>query len=220
MNNNLQNPGVEIPFSRMEPISADLRNFHLEPDAMQPHPSGRTAMPLNGVRLTLQMILILTPTGWTVSLSEHFPDIPTSPPSPPPLPLRQSPMLRGVNRISRSPQQYHRSGAQANPVGSPDFNHNRQQTTLDNAYSNTFRMEQFPEHLQWFRYIRPILFLNPALNNDRIDTSTHRYSSPQIPIQSNTSRAPSSNSNGRHVWFSVPQLSNQSRHRHHRQNRR
>ena len=177
-------------------------------------------MPPNGVRLTLQIILIPTPTGWTVSLSERFPDIPTIPPPPPPSPLRQSPMLRGGNRISRSPQRYHRSGAQANPVGSPDFNLNRRRTTPDNFYSNTSRMERFPEHLQRFRYIRPILFLNPTLNNHRMDTSIHRHSSPQIPIQSNTSRAPSSNSNGRHVRFSSPQLSNQSRHRHRRLNRR
>ena len=141
MNNNLQNPGVEIPFSRMEPITADLQNFHLEPDALQPHSSGRTAMPPNGVRLTLQMILIPTHPGWMVSLSERFPDILTIPPPPPPSPLRQSPMLRGGNRIARSPQRYHRSGTQANPVGSPDFNLNRQRTTPDNFYSNTFRME-------------------------------------------------------------------------------
>ena len=122
-------------------------------------------MPPNGVRLTLQVILIPTPTGWTVSLSKRFPDIPTIRPPPPPMPLRQSPLLRGGNRISCSPQRYHRSGALDNPVGSPDFNLNSQRTTLDNFYSSTPTMERYPEHLRRFRYISPILFLNPTLNN-------------------------------------------------------
>ena len=160
------------------------------------------------------------PTGWTVFLDEHFPDLPMIPPPPPPTPLRYRLMLCGGNRSSCSPQRYPSSGAQANPVGRPDFNLSRWWTTPHNVYSSTSRMEQYPEHLQRFRYIRPILFLNPTLNNHRMDTSTHRHSSPPIPIQSNTSRAPSSNSNGRHVRFSSPQLSNQSRHRHRRQTRR
>ena len=137
-----------------------------------------------------------------VSLSEHFPDIRTIHPPPPPSPLRQSPILRGGNRISCSLQRYHRSGIQPNPASSPDFNHNRRRTVPDIFYSSTSRMERFPEHLLRFRYIRPILFLNPTLYSHRVDTSTHRHSSPPIPIQSTTSRAPSSNSNGRHVRFS------------------
>ena len=175
-------------------------------------------MPPNGVRLTLQIIFIPTPTIWTVSLSEHFPDIPTIPSPPPPSPLRQSPMLRGGNRISRSPQRYHRSGAQANPVGSPDFNLNRQRTTPDSSYSSTSRMDRSPGRLRRFRYIRRILFLNPPLNSHRTDPSTQSYSGyPILPRPIHTPpRTQISRDSGRHVRFSSPQLSNQSRHRHRR----
>ena len=142
------------------------------------------------------------------------------PPRPPLSTQRQSPMLHGGIRISRSPQQYRRSGGKANPVGSPDFNLNRRQTTPDNSFSNTFRIEQFPEYLRRFRYIRPIQPPNPTLNNHRMDMSTHRHTSYPIPIQLTTSRDPCSTHNGRHVRFSSPQLSNQSRHHHRRQNPR
>ena len=109
---NLQNPRQHIQLNRVEPIAAVLRNFDLDPDAQQPHPSGRTAMPPISVRLTLRITSIPTPTGWTISLDEHFPDLQMIPTPPPPTPLRHSPMLRGGNRISHSPQRYHRTGAQ------------------------------------------------------------------------------------------------------------
>ena len=218
MNNQPPNQRPEIPLSRTGPIAMALRNFHLEPDAQQHHPSGRTATPPVGVRLTLRITLIPTPTGWTVSLSEHFPDLPMIPPPPPPTPIRHSPMLRGGNRTSRSPLRPHRSGVQDSQAGSPAFSLRRQQTTLDNFYSSTSRMNPSPDHLQRFRYTRPIQFLNPRLNSHRTEPSTQSYTSypiPSIPSQL-TTRDPNSRSNGRRVRFSSPQQSNQSRTRHRR----
>ena len=72
MDNQASNQRPEFPFNRTESINVDLRNFHLEQDAQQHHPSWRTAMPPVGVRLTLRITLIPTPTGWTVSLASIF----------------------------------------------------------------------------------------------------------------------------------------------------
>ena len=132
---------------------------------------------------------------------------PMIPPPPPPTPVRHSPMLRGGNQISRSPQMYHRYGVQDSQAGSPAFSQRRRQTMPDNVYSNTFKMDQSPERLRRFRYIRPILFLNPRLNSHRTEPSNQSFSSyrtPLIPNQS-TTRTQSSRSNGRCVRFSSPQ---------------
>ena len=135
----------------MEPITAALRNFHLEPDAQQHHPAGRTATPPIGVRITLRIKLIPTPTGWTVSLTEHFPDLPTIPPPPPPTTIRHSMMLRGGNRTSHPPLRPRRSGVQDSQAGIPAFSQGRQQTTPDSFYSSTSRMDQSPDLLPRFR---------------------------------------------------------------------
>ena len=54
------------------PTFADLQDCLSEMDAPLHQSSGRTATPPVGVKLTLQITLIPMPTGWTVSLSEHF----------------------------------------------------------------------------------------------------------------------------------------------------
>src|SRR6266550_108575 len=86
-------------------IMMGIRDSYMATDATPRPCSGRTAEPQTGVRLTLHIVLMPSPTGWTVSLEEQSPQIPVIPPLPP---LRDLPPPTPPYRqpMSREPQPY------------------------------------------------------------------------------------------------------------------
>ena len=201
------------------PTFADLQDCLLEMDA-PPHQSfGKTATPPVGVKLTLQITLIPTPTGWTVSLSEHFPQIPTvpappQPREPPPNDSPKMPYLRGGIRTSRSPQTARQSRARTRPM-SPRMPQMERTMSAD-SYGSTFRQEAPGDYRQESRYNQQTLLkTNRKLNRDSLDTSTQNFYRCLTPIQLNRWNGQSSETNGNHVRFSSPPPSRRSR-RHHR----
>ena len=201
------------------PIFADLQDCLSEMDA-PPHQSFvKTAMPPVGVKLTLQITLIPTPTGWTVSLSKHFPHIPMvpAPPQPRKPPLNDSPKmpyLRGGIRTSHSPQPPCQSRPCTRPMSSTMPW--EEWTMSADSYGNTYRQEAPGDYRQESRYNQQTpLKTNRKLNTESLDTSTQNFYRCLTPIQSNTWNSQSSEKNGKHVQFSSPPPSRRSR-RHHR----
>ena len=176
-------------------------------------------MPPVSVKLTLQITLIPTPTGWTVSLSEHFLHVPTvpAPPLPREPPPKDSPKmsyLRGGIRTSRSPQLPRQSRPRVRPMLSTMPWEER--TTSADSYGSTYRQEAPGDYHQESRYNQQTpLKTNRKLNRNSLDTSTQNFYSCLTPIQSNTWNGQSSERNGKHVRFSSPPASRRSR-RHHR----
>ena len=201
------------------PTFAELHDCLSEMDALLYQSFGKTAMPPVGVKLTLQITLIPTPTGWTVSLSEHFPQIPMVPALPQPRepPLNESPKmpyLRGGIRTSRSPQPPCQSRPHTRPMSSTMSMEER--TTSADSYGSTYRQEAPDNYRQESRYNQQTpLKTNRKLNRDRTDTSTQNFYRCQTPIQSNTWNGQNSERNAKHVRFSSPPPSRRSR-RHHR----
>ena len=184
------------------PTFVDLQDYLSEMDAPLHQSSGRTAMPPVGVKLTLQITLIPTPTGWTVSLSEHFPHVPMvpAPPlprEPPPNDSPKMPYLRGGIRTSRSPQPARQSKARTRPM-SPRMPQMERTTSAD-SYGSTYRQEVPGDYRQ----------------ESSLDTSTQNFYRYLTLIQSNIWNGQSSEKNGKHVQFSSPPPSRCSR-RHHR----
>ena len=211
----MSHPQPTIPFNRLETIAAALQSFHREQDAPQHLSSGRTATPPIGVRLTLRITLIPTPTGWAVSLSEHFPDTPSLPTPRHRMPSPSPTLLRGGNRTLHSPSPRHRQGNRDNPARYPDTTHRRRRTTPDDYFGSTSRLENSRESPKRFRYSQQThRLLNRRLNHRHRPT----HSSLWYPIRtrSNTPTTRTSRSSGRHVRFNSPPSSHQSRHRHHR----
>ena len=188
-------------------------------DAPLHQSSRKTATPPVGVKLTLQITLIPTPTGWMVSLSEHFPHIPTVPAPPqsresPPNDSPKMPYLRGGIRTSRSPQPARQSRAPTRPI-SPQMPQMERTMSAD-SYRSTYRQEARDGYRQKSRYNQQTpLKTNKKLNRDSLDTSTQNFYRCLTPIQSNTWNGQSSERNGKHVQFSSPPASRRSR-RHHR----
>ena len=172
------------------PTLADLQDCLSEMDAPLHQSSGRTATPPVGVKLTLQITLIPTPTGWTVFLSEHFPHVPTVP--APPLPREplpndspKMPYLRGGIRTSRSPQPPRQSRPRTRPI-SPQMLRMERTMSAD-SYGNTYRQEAPGDYHQGSRYNQQTpLKTNKKLNRDSMDTSTQNFYRCMTPIQSNT----------------------------------
>ena len=106
------------PYPPPMPTFADLQDCHSEMDAPLHQSFGKTATPPVGVKLTLQITLIPTATGWTVSLSEHFPHVPTVPAPPPPreLPPKNPPRCPTSVEASELPA---RPNQHASPGGLP-----------------------------------------------------------------------------------------------------
>ena len=171
-------------------------------DAPLHQSSGRTAMPPVSVKLTLQITMIPTPTGWTVSLRKQFPHVPMVPAQPlPGVPLPNNspkmPYLRGGTRTSCSPQPPRQSRPCIRPrsLTMPWV----EQTTFADSYGSTYRQEVPGDYRQ----------------ESSLDTSTQNFYRYLTPIQSNIWNGQSSEKNGKHVQFSSPPPSRCSR-RHHR----
>ena len=202
------------------PTFADLQDCLSEMDTLLHQSSGKTATPPVGVKLTLQIILFLTPTDWTVSLSEHFPHIPTvpAPPLPREPPLNNSPKmpyLRGGIRTSHSPQPPRQYRPRIRPMLSTMPREER--TTSADSYGSTFRQEAPGDYRQESRYNQQTpRRTNRKLNRDSLDTSTQNFYRYLTPIQSNMWNGQSSEKNGKHVRFSSPPPSRRSRHHHRR----
>src|SRR6266576_1706721 len=95
----------------LESIMMGIRDSYMATDATPRPCSGRTAEPQTGVRLTLHIVLMPSPTGWTVSLEEQSPQIPVIPPLPPLRDLPPPPQMPPYRQpMSREPQLYIRGG--------------------------------------------------------------------------------------------------------------
>ena len=160
------------------------------------------------------------PTGWMVSLSEHFPHIPTvpAPPvprEPPPNDSPKLPFLRGGTRTSRSPQPARQSRPRTRPISLTMPLEER--TMFANSYWTTYRHEVPGDYRQESRYNQQTpLKTNRKLNKDSLDTSTQNFYRCLTLIQSNTCNGQSSERNGKHVRFSSPPPSRRSRRMHRR----
>ena len=207
------------PRPPLMPTFADLQDCHSEMDTPLHQSSGKTATPPAGVKLTLQITLIPTPTGWTVSLSEHFPHIPMvpappQPREPPPNDSPKMPYLRGGIRTSCSPQPVRHSRPRTRPMSATMPW--EEWTMSADSYGSTYRQEGPGDYRQESRYNQQTpLKTNRKLNRDSLDTSIQNFYRCLTPIQSNTWNGQSSERNGKHVRFSSPPSSRRSR-RHHR----
>ena len=122
----------------------DLQDCLSEMDALLHQSSGRTATPPVSVELTLQITLIPTPTGWMVSLSEHFPHVtmvqaPPQPREPPPNDSSKMPYLRGGIWTSRLPQAPRQSRAPMRPMSSTMLWEERTMST--DSFGNTYKQK-------------------------------------------------------------------------------
>ena len=200
------------------PTFADLQDCLAEMDAPLHQSSGRTATPPVSVKLTLQITLIPSPTGWTVSLSEHFPHIPMvpappQPREPPPNDFPKLPYLRGGTWTSRSPQPPRQSRLCMRPMLSTMPWEER--TMSADSYGSIYRQETPGDYRQESRYNQQTpLKTNRKRNRNSLDTSTQNFYRCLTPIQSNTWNGQSSEKNRKHVQFSSPPPSWRSR-RHH-----
>src|SRR6266550_3598368 len=168
----------------LESIIQGIQDSYMATNAMPTGLSGSSATPQVGARLTLHIVLMPSPSGWTVALEGHSPPIPIIPPPPP---MRDPPCEPKIRHPHHSPMR--------------DTKNSSARPSENSGWTRGSGARPRPEELlHYYSYLAPT----------RPKTPQPTSSSRENKQKSNTR---TSKTNGKHVRFQSPPKSRRHRSR-------